>query len=355
MSAARVMALVARDVAACPRSSAFLYALVMPILMSFLIQVVLVTLFDPAPRLGIADLGDSRLAASLSALDGIEVTRVDGEGALRALVADHDVDVGLVLPAGFDRALRAGERPLLDLSVSGESRMVNRILLAVTAVDEVRQIEGRPAPVEVVQTTVGDRPPLPIQQLAVLGIVLWALVVTGTLVTGSMVAQEKEQGTLQALLVSPATLTEVLIAKGALGLALCVGICLLTLGLNGALSSRPLELLATLGVAALLCVEIGLIYGVLAGSTKAVYNLAQSLNFLVLAPIFFYFLPRWPQWPAKLFPTYWFIDPLYRVALRGARLADVWVDLGIALGVGALLALAVVGLARRMRGRLALG
>lgn len=353
MNLARVTSLLLRDLRTSPRSSVFLYALVMPVLMTFLIQVVLAAVLDPVPRLGIADLGASGIPAAVGEMEGLDLTLMDDGDALRRAVRDHDLDAGLVLPPGFDEAIRTGERPELELFFSGESAMVNRIVLLITALDLVREVEDKPAPAEVVLVKVGDKRPLPIEELAVLGILMWALVVTGMFVTGSMVVEEKEHGTLQAMLVTPMTMTEVLTAKGVLGLLICVSICTLTLVLNGALESRPWELAATLGIAALICTEIGLIYGAVARNAKMLYNLVQTLNFIVLCPLFFYFFPRWPQWPAKLFPSYWFIDPLYRVALKGATLSDVWTDLVLALVVAAALAVPVVLLGRRMARNLA--
>ena len=91
----------------------------------------------------------------------------------------------------------------------------------------------------------------------------------------------------------------------------------------------------------------------LAEESKSVYNMAQTMNMVILAPLLFYFFPSWPQWIPKLFPTYWFIDPLYRIALRGAGLGQVWPDLAVALAVTALMLIPVTLLARRMEARLA--
>jgi hypothetical protein len=43
-----------------------------------------------------------------------------------------------VLSANFDREIRAGEKPLLELFVSGESLALNRLIIAVTTLDFVR-------------------------------------------------------------------------------------------------------------------------------------------------------------------------------------------------------------------------
>jgi len=338
MSIARISALVARNLRQGPRSPVFIWALLMPVFITFMVQVVLLTLFDPKPRLGIADLGRSEITAAVRRIDGIDLTTARSAAELRALVEDNDVDAGLVLAEGFDAAVRAGERPELEFYVSGGSYLMNRVVLAVTALDLVRRVEGREAPAEVVLNTVGGREALPVSDLIVLGLVLFVLLMTGMFVPAFMLVEEREQGTLDAVLVTPATMSEVLISKAAIGFAMAVVMSLLILVANGALSADLPALLAVLAVAAAVCTEIGLIYGTVARDAKGLYTLMKSLNIIILAPMILYFFPDLPQWIAKIFPTYWFIDPLYRIALRGASLADVWAELAVALAISALLA-----------------
>jgi ABC-2 type transport system permease protein len=127
----------------------------------------------------------------------------------------------------------------------------------------------------------------------------------------------------------------------------------LTLLLNGIVPSSVPALAASLVTGSLVCIAIGLLYGTLARTAKSLYTMVKSLNILIAAPVIFYIFPGWPAWIARLFPTYWFIDPIYRVTQQGADLRNVGGDLLIALGTGILLALLVVPLGRRLRGKIA--
>jgi ABC-2 type transport system permease protein len=353
MSLARVYHLLARDVGRGPRSAVFLYALVMPVLIALVTKVILMAVFDPSPRLGVVDLGQSEITARARAMDGIDLTRASSADALRELVEANDVDAGLVLGDGFDDAVRAGERPELGLYLSGESRATHRIVLAVTAIDLVRSVEGRPAPVEVVTEVVGDGPGLPIEDLVVFGVLLWPLLVCSTLVPGLMLVQEREQRTLEAMLVTPTTMTEVLMGKAALGFVMALVMCVVTLSVFAAWPVAPASFVVVLAVGIVLCNQIGLLYGTTARDGKALYNMAQTGNMVILAPLLFYFFPSWPQWIAKLFPTWWIIDPLYRVGFRGASLVDVAGDVTISLAIVLALVPLVARLGRRMKARLA--
>ena len=69
---------------------------------------------------------------------------LDDTEDLKTQVEANDLDAGLVLPPGFDDQVRSGSRPPLEFYVGGESLASNRIILAVTTIDLVREIEGTP-------------------------------------------------------------------------------------------------------------------------------------------------------------------------------------------------------------------
>ena len=353
MSPRRVLDLLVRDLGRGPRSPTFLYALTMPVIIALVTRVVLVAVIDPQPRLGLVDEGDSQVTAAARSLAGVDVTLLDDADRLRRQVQDHDLDAGLLLPAGFDAAVRDGERPALGLWLAGESRVTQRIVLAVTSIDLVRELEGSPPPVQVITQVEGEGSRLPIRDLVVFGILLWPLLVCSTLVPGMLLVQEKENRTLQALLVTPTTVPEILAGKALLGFGMAMTLCVVTLALCGVVPPRPAAFVVCLATGVLICSEVGLLYGVMARDAKTLYNIAQITNMVLLAPLIFYFFPSWPQWPALLFPTWYFIDPLYQVAMQGAGLAEVWPNLLVSAAVIVALAVPVVLLGRRLHARAA--
>jgi ABC-2 type transport system permease protein len=340
-----------KDLRLGPRSPIFLWVLILPLLITLVLQVAFGDLFDPQPRLGIVDQGSSTVTTAVQDMSGIELTLLGDADELRSQVEGNDLDAGLVLPAGFDDAVRSGARPPLEFYVGGESLASNRIVLAVTTVDLVRAVEGRSPPVDVAVVELGEEG-LPISVRMVPFIVMYALLVAGVFLPSFSLADEREKGTLDALVVTPVRLSEVLAAKGILGFVLAVSMAVVTLWLNSALTAEPLALLVVLVVAGVLLVEIGLVYGAVSKDITGVFTLIKGTGFLLLAPTIFYIFPEWPQWIAKLFPTYWVINPVYEVTINGAGLGTVWVELGIGLAVAAVLAGLVFLLTGRLRSRL---
>ena len=95
--------------------------------------------------------------------------------------------------------------------------------------------------------------------------------------------------------------------------------------MNGALGTNTAALLLVLVLATLMAAEVGLMLGSFAKDTKALYTIWKSGAIVLLAPVIFFIWPNLPQWIAKVFPTYYFLSPLFDIAIRGAGLADVWV------------------------------
>ena len=352
MSLSRILLVLRKDLQLGPRSPIFLWVLLLPILITLMLQVTFGNLFDPNPRLGIVDQGASVVTTAVQDLDGIELTLLEDVDDLKGKVEANDLDAGLVLQPGFDSAVRSGAQPALEFYVGGQSLASNRIILAVTTVDLVREVEGSAPPVEVELVALGEEA-LPISVRLVPFIVMYALLIAAVFLPSFSLADERENRTLSALIVTPTKLSEVVTAKGILGFLLAGAMALVTLWLNSALTAQPLALIVVLVVAALLLVEIGLIYGTASKDIAGVFALIKGTGFILLAPTIFYIFTGWPQWIAKLFPTYWVINPVYEVTINNAGLSEVWVELAIGVAVIVLLAFVVMALTRRLRAKLA--
>jgi ABC-2 type transport system permease protein len=347
-----VLRVLAKDLRLGPRSPIFLWAVVFPVVATVVVQLVFGSLFAPRPRLAIVDEGSSEIAAAMAEVEGIERTMLASVEELEARVTSHDFDAGLILPAGFDDQVRAGERPLLQLYISGESLASNRLILAVTTLDLVRAVAGGTPPVEVDVVSLGQ-PSLPMSARLTPMIVLFSLLIAGVFVTAFSLVQERESRTLEALLVTPVKAGEVLLAKGLMGILIGFLMALATLWLNGALGADPAALVVVVAVGIIMPVEIGLLYGTASRDAKTLFTLIKTLNVVLFAPVVFYLFPDWPQWIAQLFPTYWVINPIFEIAIRDATLASVAGQLFVALVISAALLPLILVLGRRMQAQIA--
>ncbi|MCK4807608.1 MAG: ABC transporter permease, partial [Candidatus Aegiribacteria sp.] len=307
MSIRRVWSLISGDLRLGFRSPIILWLLIMPFVITFLLQVVFVALFDPEPRICIYDSEESDISLALEVVEGIRLSRAESPAELKEYIENNNADLGLVIEDGFCQAVRDGQKPELKYFFSGGSLASNRIVISLIVLDVLREIENMETPVDVVLQTGDEEETIALARKLIPAIVLLVLIITGIFVPAFMLVEEKEHGTMRALLVTPVTVSDILFSKALLGFTMTVTMCFITLALNGALSGQPLALLATIVAGTVVCNAIGLIYGTLAGNAKTLYTLVKSLNILLAGPILFYLFTGLPQWIAKIFPTYWFI------------------------------------------------
>ena len=333
MNFGRVVTLLRKDLTLGPRSPFFLLALVLPLVITTLIQLVFGQLFSPTPRLGIADLGRSHIAQAAADYPGIQVERVGSADALWAKVENGDLDMGWVLPASFDDDLREGRKPALEVRIGGDSLASHRIFLAVAMADLVREAAGAPVPLTVDVVPIGEGAPLPLETRLLPIMVLITVMLAGIFVTAFSLVDEKVKGTFTAMLVTPMRVSEILLGKGIMGFFLAAVCGLMTLALNGVIGNAPLALLVVLCVAALMMAEIGLVLGSLVQNTNLLFTVWKGGAWVLMLPVVPYLWDSFPGWLARLSPTFYFVAPSWRIAIEGASLADVGMELLIGLGI----------------------
>jgi len=333
MSIRRTLRIFARDIAMGPRATLAIWILLMPLIITFVVRLVFGDLIDPSPRLGVVDLGESSIPASVAKMESVQLTVLDSVQKLQEMVEANDLDAGLVLDSGFDEAVRIGEMPELRFFVGGQSLASNRIVLAVTAIDLIRGLAGEPAPVEVVTDMVGEGPTVPFQERLIPMLVLIAVAFAGIFLPAASIIDEKMHHTIDAVLLTPAKVGDFFLAKGLVGFLLAYAIGIITLLINGGFTAYVGGNLLVIGVGALMSVQVGLMLGATIGNMTTMFSVWKGGGIILFAPTVLFLFPSVPAWIAKLFPTYYFLGPLYDMTINGARLAEVAVDL--AIGVAA--------------------
>jgi ABC-2 type transport system permease protein len=337
-----------------PRGLMFVFIIVLPVAITLVVRLVFGDLLFSPPRLGIVDQGDSGLVSRAVEVEALEVTVYGSEDALREAVSARGEDAGLVLQPEFDALVRSGERPTLQLFLNGETSETDQTVLLVTVIDLVRELAGSPAPLTVETLIVDDGPTVPLVDRIVPLLVLLAIALAGVFLPASTIVQEREARTLHAVLVTPVRVSEVMLGKGIAGFALAFGMGALTLVLNG-ITAQTVSLLTVLVIASIMSVEVGLLLGVAVSDMATLFSVWKGGGIILFAPAILFLFPGAPEWIARIFPTYYFLGPLYDIVVHGATLGSQALDLGVALLICVALVPAIDLLARRMERRLALG
>jgi len=169
-----------------------------------------------------------------------------------------------------------------------------------------------------------------------------------TLGLSSLIAQEIQTRTMQALLVTPMGVNEVLASKGLTCLLLTFSqAALLTLAMGG-FRSQPVIILGVLLLGALMATGICLLLGSAGKDMLSIMGLGILVIIaLSLPPLGVVFPGIFTAW-TRLFPTYYLAEVLFQAANKGADWGQVWPSLAMLLAVSlALLGVGALVLKRR--------
>lgn len=326
MNIKRMAVLVSKEFRYSSKNMVFFFAIIIPVVISLVISLMVGTLFAGLPRLGVADLGDSDLVENLSALDYIRLRLYQTPDALYEDVSIGALDMGIVLPPEFDSELERGAAPNLDLYTWGESLLRHRTTLGGTLVRQVLLLSGLEIPVETTTILLGDAPSVPWDVRLFPLIVIMTIVLGGTMLPATIIVQEKQKRTLQAMLVTPVTPVEAMAAKGIAGVLITIVMGLIILTLNNAWGGRPLLLIILLILSAMMAAIVGVIMGILIKDISTLFTAMKSIGIFLYAPAFLYIFPEVPAWIRQIFPTYYMIGPIVELSLHNAGWGEIFID-----------------------------
>jgi ABC-2 type transport system permease protein len=337
MNLRRVGILLGKEFFQGPKNFFFVFAFVVPIVISLVVTLVFGTLFADQATLGIVDEGDSQLVPMIEAHTSVASKEYGTASELKEAVAEGAVDAGLVLPDDFDSSVLQGEKVELPIYVWGESLAKNRTILVVTVTNLVRELSGQQAPVQIETVTLGDQESIPWEDRLLPFIVLMTITVAGVALPGTSLLHEKEKKTVDALVVTPATIGEVFLAKGLLGVIICVLMGVVILALNQAFGSQPGLLVMLLFLGSIMAAGIGLLFGSIAKDLTSFFATMKILGILLYAPVVIYMFPELPQWIGKIFPTYYIVEPIVEISQRGGAWPEIAINVFILIGVNIIL------------------
>ena len=343
MSVRRVGILLGKDLKYGSRGFVFVLAIVAPLLISLVLNLVFGTFFSQTAKLGLTAQDDSRLAELVSASDSVDVRTYASTVDLKKAVAAGAVDMGLALPEGFDESVSRGSDIVLPAYVWGESLAKNRSILLATINSAVRHLAGQEVPVRIETTTLGDTQGVPWNDRLLPFVLLYAVTIGGSMVPASLLVDEKQKHTLSALAITPATLPDILAAKALMGVILALVMSIVIMLLNQAFGLQPGLLMLVLGLGALLASLFGLMLGSLVKDINTLFAVIKAIGILLYGPVFVYMFPQIPQWIGRFFPTYYIVQPVVEISQQGGAWSDIALDVSVLAGL-ILLMFAVVTL-----------
>lgn len=349
MSIRRVAILLGKDFKYGSKGFVFIMAIVAPILISLVLNLVFGTFFSQTAKLGINDQGDSLLVNIVSASDSVQTrTYASADDLMRAVEAGA-VDMGVSLPENFDEDALSGNSIVLPAYLWGESLAKNRGILLASINSAVRQLAGQEVPVHIETTTLGDAQSVPWSDRLLPLVLLYAVTMGGIMLPASLMVDEKQKHTLTALAITPTTLGDILAAKGLVGVILALVMSIVILLMNQAFGVQTGLLMIVLGLGAVLAALFGLVLGALVKEINTLFATIKGIGILLYAPVFVYMFPQIPQWIGKIFPTYYIVQPVVEISQQGGAWSDIVFEVSILAGLIVLMLVLTPLAAKRLK------
>ena len=271
------------------------------------------------------------------------VAELSSEEEARAALARSDVQFIVNFPADFTRQLLRGERPALlieadatDPAAAGAAiASVRELVTSVVRKDlkgTLAPLAGGPAPSEVRVHKLYNPEGLT-QHNIVPGLMGVILTMTMVMMTGLAMTRERERGTMENLLATPAQPLEVMTGK--IVPYVFIGLIQSTIILLAAryLFGVPfVGSVAVLYVVALVFIAANLTVGITLSSIAQNQLQAMQLTFFYFLPTMllsgfmfpFQGMPRWAQWIGDVLPATYFMRLVRGILLKGNHWPDLW-------------------------------
>jgi ABC-2 type transport system permease protein len=360
----RVRALMRKEFNQIRRDRRLAYSLILPPTLQLLLFGFALSAKVTNLRLGVLDYSrtpESReLIATMSEsrsfrLAGYYLSTSD----LSEAINRNDLDVGLVIPYDFTRDLRRGRGTIVQVLlnatnantaaigqgyIEGIVQSYNRLLLADGFRVDVRN-DFRASFRDIDETRVSRRgqavlqpaflfnPGLVDSWFIVTGVFGLLLILNSSLVASGAIVKEREAGTIEQLLMSPATTTEIIIAKIAPLFVLLMMTALLAIVIIKFAFRVPFNgSIALVLVAAALCVLSGISIGAVIATFSKSAQQALLTSFFINPPLSTLSgafnpveaMPRWLQPLTVINPIHHFAAIARANLLKGSGLADLW-------------------------------
>lgn len=331
------------------RNPYIIFAVLGPFFYAALFQFVF-GLWKEKPVVAVYETGEKVIIKELRQVKAVQLVEFSSSEGVRREIEEKKADVGVVFTEDMKSRLVSGERISLPVFVNGESLAKSRVIAFASLVEAMRRVIPESPEILFKQVKLGKERALTLMEMFLPFFVILIIVLGAYMLPASSLVSEKEKKTLTAVLVTPVSLAEVMIAYSVSGILISLVMGTIILALTVGLL-QPLLLLVIFMLGSIMAAEWGIILGLVSRDQASLVANMKALNIFLLAPALFVIFPSWPQWIAKIFPTYYIVNPVFRISIYG----ESWGDLGwqvLVLGVFAIIfVFPVILLARRMEGK----
>jgi ABC-2 type transport system permease protein len=284
--------------------------------------------------------------------EGLVIERTATESALREAVLDGEYGAGIILPAGFVQVLATGGNAGATIYFTADAPQEFRDTISVLIREIGYALSGQTVPLEISEEVLG--PDMAGMQIPprdrMLPLFAVLVLITETLGLASLISEEIEGRTVEALLVTPTTARGLFLAKAITGVGLAFVQALMIVAITGGLNMQPLPILVALLLGSGLVTGIGFLIASTGKDMMSVMGWGLPIMIILLIPSFGVMFPGAISDWVRVIPSYYLVDTVHISANFGLGWAYIWQNLLILLGFDVVIGwLGIMVLGRKLR------
>ena len=284
--------------------------------------------------------------------EGILLIRLDTEDAVKEVVSNGDYIAGIVIPDDVVDAVTTGAKVNVDLYFASDTAVEIKDAITILLREIFYLQSGQILPVEITEEILGRdmagmQIPYGDRMLPLFAVFIVLMEMLGL---ASLISEEVEARTVQALLITPMSVAGFFTAKGITGVLLAFSQAVLFMAATGGLSQEPILILVTFLLGAIFITGVGFIIASLGKDMLTVMGWGFPVLIILMVPAFGVIFPGSITDWAKIVPSYYMVDTVHLAANYGVGWSELWDNILILLGFDVLFAGAgILALRRKLR------
>jgi ABC-2 type transport system permease protein len=268
---------------------------------------------------------------------------------------------GIVIPAGFDEDVKAGKMPELNVYFNSERGGQRQSAFYQLVESGLRSIAGQTTPANIIFTETANTArgestaassSFNLTSFYLLLFLIMSVTMVGVFIVPYILVEEKEKSTLKAILVSPATYTDVVLGKGIVGLFYALLVAAILMAMNNGFTGNVLVTSLAVILGSVFLVLVGLLMGAAFKQLTQVNSWSSIVMVALMLPgMFGDFMP--PPAPVatamKFLPTHYMTAAITQGMNNTATLTGTMVNLGVLAAMSVIAFAAVIWFLKRER------
>lgn len=288
MSLKRIVTLAWKDIIDAIRTPRLLIIVITPLIIALAIQIFFGNKL--ILRLGIYSPDSTQLVAALKQIELVEVTEFSTADGLKTAVINKDIIIGVILPLDFDALLVNKKFPNVEIFLADNSQegQVGLSLLQQT----FSLLAPNSLPVKISTTVlqpevtpgISLRGNLSIDQYAIVLWLVMGIAGNGVMLVPTLIVEERERKTLDALLLSPASYVDIVTAKALVGALYSFVSSGLIISIQGGFPGRAFSLVVLILLGGFSLSLLGVLIGNLSENLHVLNSYGSLFVFLLVLP-----------------------------------------------------------------------